>query len=458
MKRIIKYTAILSVALPSLGQTLLAQGDASLIGSRVDPIRIAQNPAYISEEKVVLGLGLSSLSAKIQSPLSLSDLVTKTSEGKSKLYIDEALARLGGKTASTEVNYNLFLLGVRSNAGFFTLGASLNTQTEGGADKQLTDLIATGNGLYRGNLVSTKGLMANTQAHFELALGYATDRLLASRKLSIGGRMKVLFGQANAQTSKGSLNFFTSEDGHEIGIEGYQQIRLRMPRVSYSYDALGLIDKLDISLLDDGSPRFTFSNLGFGLDLGARYKLDESLSLGLSVRDLGFIKWKDGHTLTLDRRGGNTLYFRGVDVSSVLTSNTDDDDSDKAGFEALGEEIKKHITVEEHTSYTTSLPLKLHAMADYQVLRWLSLSALMGVSRRGDNTRPDLGLAVNCMPTKGFGLHLSASSLHGSPINLGAGLVLGRRVQFHLAVDNLLMLDLKDTKYAQLSTGLNFRF
>lgn len=457
MKTNLKHSAIALLLLSTLAeQSLHAQGEATLIGSRVDPIRIAQNPAYISEERVVIGLGLSSLSTSVQSPLSVSQLLTKMDDGSSKVYVDEVLTRLGDKTATTEISYSLFLLGLRTKAGFFTLGANLHMQSEGGADRKLTDFFATGNGAYRGNQVVTKGLTADAESHLELNLGYASDRLLPSRRLSIGGRMKVLFGQQSMRSQRGELNFLTSQDGHELLIEGYQRLHLRLPHVQYSYDALGLLDRLDIGFGE--SPRPTFANLGFGLDLGASYRLADELTLGLSVRNLGFIKWTGGHIITLDKRGDNALRFRGVDISPVLVSKTDEDKGDKAGFEALGEEIRRHLTVESNAAYTTPLPTKLHAMAEYQPLRWLSLSTLVGVSKLGSHTRPDLALAVNCLPTRGIGAHLSLSSLHGSPINLGAGLVFGRRIQLHIAVDNLLMLDLNNAKYAHLSAGLNFRF
>ncbi|MDO4707073.1 MAG: DUF5723 family protein [Porphyromonadaceae bacterium] len=456
MNKIIKYTATLVFSLTTLGQALLAQGDASLMGSRVDPVRIAQNPAYISEERVVIGVGLSSLSTRAQLPLSVSQILSKTSETKSKLYLDEALTKLGGQPATMEVNFGLFLFGLRTKAGFFTLGANLHAQSEGRADKKLTDFFASGNGPYRGKQVLTKGLEANVESRIELALGYATDRLLSSGKLSVGGRVKVLFGQMSARTHNGLLNILTSQDGHELTIEGYQQLQLRMPNFRYTHDALGHLDKLNIGI--DQGARVSFTNPGFGLDLGASYKLDDRLTLGLSLRNLGFIKWTDGHLLTLDKQGSNALHFKGIDISSALTAQKNEDQGNKVGFEAIGEEIKRHLTVQEHVSYTTSLPLKLHAMADYQALRWLSLSAMAGMSKLSNSLRPDLALAVNCMPTRGIGAHLSVSSLHGSPINLGAGLVLGRRVQFHLAIDNLLMLNLSNVKYAHLSTGLNFRF
>lgn len=457
MKFNLKYT----VALCLLGSTLsstntFAQTNATLMGSRVDPIRMAQNPAYISEERVVIGLGLSSLSTQVQSSASLSQLLTKTSETKSKIYLDEALRLLGDRPTTSEIDLNLFLLGIRSRAGFFSLGATLHTESEGGADKKLMDFLASGNGVYRGTQVTTKGLLATAQSYLDVSLGYATDRLLSSRRLSIGGRFKVLMGQANGRTSHGSLNFFTAQDGHELMIEGFQQLQLQGPRIRYSYDAMGLLDTLGVSI--DDSQRFTTSNIGFGLDLGASYKLDDKLTFGLSLRNLGYIRWTKGHLLTLDRRGDKALRFRGVDISPTLTSNKEEDKADMAGFEALAQELKKHITIEEDASYTTPLPLKLHAQANYQALNWLSLSALAGMSKLGHSLRPDIALAVNCMPNRWFGMHLSASSLHGSPINLGAGLVVGRQVQFHLAVDNLLMLDLNNTKYASLTAGLNFRF
>lgn len=456
MKSSIKHIATLLLLMPSLGQQLFAQGDATLIGSRVDPIRIAQNPAYISEEKVVLGLGISRLSTRVQAPLSIVDILTKTSEGKTKLYLDEALTRLGGKAGSVETNYNLFLLGLRTRPGFFTLGVNLNTQTTGGLDKQLTDLLATGNGLHRGSWINTKGIIADAQSHIEVALGYATDKILSSRKLNVGARAKLLFGQQNVRSLDGKLNLRTSVDGHDLEIEAYQRVMLRMPYVRYTYDDLGLIDKVDIKMGD--SPTVSFSNPGFGIDLGASYKIDERWTLGVSLRNLGFIKWQGGHILTLDQMGEQAIRYKGIDISSALVANKDESDKQTTELEELGKEIKRHLKIEEQATYTTSLPLKLHAMADFQALDWLSLSALAGLSQIGNNIRPDLALAINCMPSRGFGAHLSISSLHGSPINLGAGLVLGRKVQLHIAIDNLLMLNIDNAKYAHLTAGLNFRF
>lgn len=450
----IKYLLIMASA-ALLCTSAIAQHDVTLMGSRVDPARVSLNPAYISEEDVVIGFPLLNISATAQAPISLSEALVQGSNGKNRIHLDEVLRRLGGSPISASMEYTPLFLGLKTKAGFFTLAANLQVQTDAVVDTRLAELLAEGNGAYRGQTITTRGVTAKAKSYLELALGYATDRILSSRRLSLGGRIKLLAGQQSIGSRYGVFNLHTSLSGHEVALESQQTLEVYAP-IKYHYDADGRIERAELKW--GSTAPLGFGNLGVGLDFGMMYRLDDRWTVGLSARNIGFIRWNSGHTLEQSLLGDKALRYQGIDISSVLVSKPQGA-NDKSTLERIGEDMQKALVVAENASFTTPLPLRLHASAEYQALKWLSFSGLVGMSKIGySDFRTDLALVANLKPTRGIGAHISVSKLNDSPANLGLGLVLGRKLQLHLATDNILLLNVNALRYAHFRTGLNLRF
>lgn len=430
--------------------------EATLMTSRADFSRIDLNPAYTPEDaRLVIGLPLGETGLSLSSPFSLASALSRPGAPGSPyhLHYDRLLQGMKDKPFGASYQLGLLHLGLHTRIGFFSMGLSLRGEVFSEVDGSFADLLLEGNGGHLGQWRHFELGRSRGFALGQLALGYSTDMLLESRRLSLGARLKVLMGLTYAELAKSRVSLYTSPTGDELKVEAHQILYVHTGRALPQKD--GRID-WDRPIPVGLAP---FGNYGLGLDLGAIYTIDDRWRVGLSVRDLGFVRWGESHTLEEDLRGDKAIVYRGVDVSEVLVQKPYGADRGiNSALEMISRSLQDNFSEGRVRSLVSGLEAKIHATAEYKPLGWLTLGTMFGTSRMLGRWRPDISLSAGLRPSRGFATHVSLGSMNGSPINLGLGFVLGRKFQVYAAFDNIFAFNPLYLHFFHARAGISLRF
>lgn len=183
--------------------------------------------------------------------------------------IDRVLDQSGENMAIT-AGYALSLLQVNVKVGSLPLGFYLDEyqSVSAGLNSSATPgLVLRGNAPYAGETVSDENLFGTRTHVRELGIGTG----ISTGKLKLGFRLKFLQGLAFDDLKQANYSLFTEEDGTFIDLVA-------------DYDLYRSINASPSGLFD-------FQGFGVGVDLGAVLKVNDNLSAGIAVNDLGAIFW-----------------------------------------------------------------------------------------------------------------------------------------------------------------------
>jgi hypothetical protein len=443
-----KYFLLLfSLALSSLA---IAQPEATMLTLTGVPQHTNYNPAFIPNYKFVFSVGAPSVHAHYSnSSFSYSDFAVKKNDSlvfdlnrfqnslKEKNYI------------TTAADIEVFRLGIKLNPrmyfNWFVTSKMYNRQM---IPKSLTSLFIDGTSGLVGNSVSVSPA-SETMAYLESAFGLS---YLVNNKLTLGGRVKLLSGIANATTENSDI---------KIAVDANYAISAN---ATIDAKTSGIQNRDNIDWQKDY--RNFFDNRGVAVDLGATFKLNNKVTLGASVLDLGSITWKnDTYAYTLDPAIA-TYTFEGIDFQKLLDGAEDylgaEQDSIKSNFEMQEGKIGK---------YRTPLPGKMYLTASYQWKKKITFSGLLFMEQFRGRFFPGLSASAHKELGRIAGVSLSYTAVGGGFGNLGAGFNLNLSpFQFYLVGDNLLRMPLSylangdystfaaNVRYFNIRAGMNFVF
>ena len=213
-------------------------------------------------------------------------------------------------TAFINGDYNLGILnmGFRMNEkGYFTIG--LNERIEMGVTvpKTLFSFLLEGGmqDLSGGiNTLALAGLGLGVTAYTELGFGYSYQ---ISEKFSIGGKIKVLAGQAYGGFHSKALNLYASTNQLQLG--GKMQLDVAAPvNMDYLDQYInnknaseivagfkdGSFDYKQLMDLNNWQKMIVPSGIGAALDFGIVCKPVKNLQISAALTDLGIIYWMKG--------------------------------------------------------------------------------------------------------------------------------------------------------------------
>ena len=181
---------------------------------------------------------------------------------------------------------------------------------------------------------------------FHIGLSHQLDE-----KFTLGGRLKIYSGVANAQTKNNRGNFYTSLGSDNL-------YRHHLLNVDATLQTSGIIfnDYEDIDFNYYLSRVFSFKNPGIGFDLGFTYKPDEQWKITGSVLDIGFIKNKNEIT---------SYYARGEFETEGIELQFDHDNPQDYWSEFL-EDFERKLPIDTlHTKYNSYRPIKVNSSIKY---------------------------------------------------------------------------------------------
>lgn len=330
------------------------------------------NPAKDYDRKGYIGFPvLSNINVGIKGNLNLTDFLYQNPNGRKGLVtylhpdIDTKTALSGfsdNNNLSADMRLELLSVGFHAFKGYNTINLGLRTNVGMNVPYDLFDL--TKNLTNKDYNIENFG--ATAMAYAELGLGHSRQ---INKAFRIGAKAKVLVGGAYAKLKMDNLHLDLSDVNRwtatakatvEAGVKG-----LTWGEPKQSTDNQGRpyeeIDFDNIDLKDPG-----IGGLGAAFDLGVEWDLGKhgllkGLKVGVSVLDLGFIKWND---VLIAKNNGTPFYFDGFEDIKVKDGNGEkfDDQLDK-----LEDRLSELYRLQDGgtTSKKTSLGVTLNIAAQY---------------------------------------------------------------------------------------------
>ena len=385
------------------------------------------NPSFFPEYKVVIGLpGISSAYLSVNNDqIAFNDLFTRTSPGNLELdttFVDK-LSRRNRLDIDSEVAG--FYLGIGGKRSYFAFSINARADLTFNYPKSLMELVWYGNGDPRnfGNRIELEDFTARGSAFGELGISYGRE---ITDRLTVGARLKYLQGTFNIKADE--LNGALITDIDSIAIQ-HDVFNINFAGI----DADISTDTVNNTLTSnfDITDNFLLSNTGFGIDLGANYKVNQNLTVSASIRDLGYIKWKD-FTSGIEFNSVNYA-FTGIDVLDFF-----DADAEMAIEQELDSIEALYDPQETTPSYSSALNTKLYLGADYSLGKMHKVGAVFYTDFFKGRLDPAFTLSYNLKLGRTLNTMIGASYRDNTFGDIGAGFslkLLG--LQFYAATQNL---------------------
>jgi hypothetical protein len=200
-------------------------------------------------------------------------LVNDTQEGK-----DAALRSKKFNQLNMNLNIEVLGFGFRVKNNYFSFSHRVRAEAYGFCPGDVAKLLINGISPYAGQNLNGSIEVFGT-IYNETAVGYQRK---INNMFSVGGRLKLLVGQANYTTKSSGYEFCKDNDGTLL-YRNNLSIRSSVP----DYEIL----KKDATY-KSLAPSI-FKNFGTGIDLGFNVTFPFGLELRTSLLDLGWIRWKN---------------------------------------------------------------------------------------------------------------------------------------------------------------------
>lgn len=228
----------------------------------------------------------------------------------------------------------------------------------------------------------------NLNSYIEVGFGYSRA---INKRLSIGGKAKLLLGAANLNLEINRLQLKGTIDGMNSNIKLQTDAYMEA-------SAKGLEFEMENGYIDDlNYNSFGIAGYGGAIDLGVSYQLMKNLSLSAAILDLGFISWSKSSTQVAESN-----------KNEVIDRTNFDANSDVLDFNLYGLQMK------EGKSRTTSLAPTMVLAGEYAVLNNKLGIGVLSTTRFGELRKySELTLSANFRPNTLINTTVSYSMVQG---------------------------------------------
>ncbi len=463
-----KYTAFVTRLLAtalfvfSVSTTLSAQNNNTIYFMDRLPQSSLLNPSFQPNYNYYIGLPLlSSMNVNAGTNfVSFSDIIFKSSEMDSLITflhpshnIDDFIGKLNERNyLGPDMHLNLLRVGVRYRDMFFNFSVSERMSMRASLPKDLFVFALKGNEEFLDRKADFSNLGADLNYYREFALGasYPLDE-----RLTLGATAKLLFGKGNISISDHDINLYTDPESYNMILNSRFTVNMSMP-FDLQYDEDGNIEDI-VPHFDDEDynfAEFVFNNqnVGMALDLGATYMFSDEITFYASVKDLGFIRWKNNvYNISMD----GEYEFEGFDIAEIIN-----DEDDQYIDNLLDSIADLFAFTDTQNAFTRGLGTRIYLGGKYQLNEMLNFGALSRSEIRGGNFMQALTLSANADFTRWLSTSMSYSMMNNSYNNLGMGLgIRGGPIQFYMLSDNINTLFMPHrSQNVNLWFGLNLVF
>ncbi len=352
---------------------------------------------------------------------------------------NKMLAAIGDKNfISTKLNLDFLSFGFKLKSHYFSFNVSERIDFTFDYTKNFMTLLAKGTAApdFIGKELSISGTGFRFNHFREYAIGYTQQ---TNDKLSLGGRFKVLQGMSHVSNFRTDISSKTDNDWMGLTVES--TVDVRMAGLPFLTDSATDFDAVSYAS--------NFGNIGFALDLGGKYKINEKWSTTLNINNLGWISWKTDAKRFYNNKA--ELNWEGLDLEELL-----DSDSDYA--QDLSDSITDIFGLQKkEIDFITPLTADIYIGGEYKLNSDFIAAAILNAKVFQGGVHPSLTLSGQTNLGKLVQLIGSYSIVNRSYTNIGAGAALNAGpIQIYSVSDNLLGWSKADyAKNLNVQFGMN---
>ena len=435
---------------------------------RLNPYSAKNNPAYFMPYKGYFGFPvLSNINFDFyNSGLQMNKFFERDQQGKVIGLTPNKFVNSLSKNnwLNTDLNLEVLGFGFRMGKSFLSFGYQFKMEERFRYSKDLFRFLLQGNlaqdnngkYLYTEATPAVLEISPKLNAYQEISIGFQSQIL---KQLYIGVRPKILFGLFNFHTEDFQAKIWTNPD--DFTINGNYNVAMKAASVVPFYKLENGEIKLDAESISDyrSLAKHIFSkNLGFAIDFGAVYRINQQIRVSASVTDLGFIRWKSTPlqmgVKSMDVEWKEFSGFTSEQIMNFFRNGFD------FSFDSLINVVNNNLYLEPAKNYSTSLTSKI--MLDcYFDLTPSNRFIVQGKGYiLGKNFLPQLTLAYNGTFFNILDVVVSYSMMKKSFTNLGVGL--GLRIgplHLYTGTDNVFAaVNLLNAKKINATFGLLLDF
>ncbi|MDD3740203.1 MAG: DUF5723 family protein [Bacteroidales bacterium] len=333
-----------------------------------------------------------------------------------------------------DTQIELFNIGIRLENMFITVALTERFKYGVSLPYDLFEFTLNGNMPY---MLESKphdfsGLGVNFTHFREFAVG---GSMKANDDITVGARMKILFGLANVTTDFKEFSLYTDPEDYSLTAITDMKIHASLP-VYFDYivhSTDGHLDSLDFEINETSVEEFlgaegdedylsaatkylmNFKNIGLGFDFGATYKFNPEIEFFASVTDFGFISWNTNPQNFISK---GEYDFRGIEIE--VWEN--EDDMNESMDKLVDTLVNTFIFDLVETGYVTWLPSSIYVGGKYKFHELLHFTALYRGEFYRKNYMQSLTLGINSNLTNFLSAHLTWSLANNYAGNVGFGL------------------------------------
>jgi len=348
---------------------------------------------------------------------------------------------------TTELYLNLLSFGFTKKKYYFTFNLNDKIDFLLTYPKDLMTMLWDGNSAFQGTTANLSSLRVNFNYYREYAFGVASH---VNKKLTMGGRVKILFGKANLYTADSWTSLYVDQNTWANYLQSNALVNASLP-VAITTNPDGTVK--NISLQNINIPGFFLNrqNPGLGVDFGFVYKYNNKTTFSGSILDVGAIRWRSNYFNFYE---SGALAFSGTGYNSSFNFSN--------YVERLKDSMLNTFNLRyRQQKYFSPLVPNIYLGATYQFNRDMNL----GLVSRTEIFKywvvlPTVTASLNTNFSKHISLSLSWSYMDYAfnNIGLGMGLKFGT-FNFHIVSDNVYgMMFYKGTQNVNIRFGFGFLF
>ena len=431
MRKIYKYLMVIVLACTSLVSNAQNDGVGFTLMPQI-PYANYYNPGIRMTNNGLVGVAFSNINISMfNSSMKYSNLF-----GNDKTAID-AVKFVESLDDDNNINMNFSMdlvnVGFKVKDFYFSLDWRMRMTSTMNYSKDFIGFFVYGNGHYLGRdnpCDFSLGLDAALYSEFGVGVQYAVNE-----KLTVGIRPKLLNGIANVVVDNKDTKIYTDAESYVVSADVDLNIKVAS---MFKSDVRKIGDITNVFDSNKGGNMYDFGeNIGFGVDLGASYTINEHIGVAAGIYDLGYIKWRDAKVKSnkkTDVELNGTLF---EDYHDLTNFELDYKSMLNDGVDA----VWGNDSLEVGADYKTYLKSRFMAQGYYELNPMVRFSAIGQLYFVNGSVKPALTLAYSGM----FWNHLNVtvngtlSKYTGSSIGAGLGFHAGP-FNIYAVTDNLLCI------------------
>jgi len=425
---------------------IFAQHDLSIYNMQIVPQRIFQNPAFIPDQKLFIGIPvLSGVQSAYANPFTYNDVIERDSYDSITFKVENFLGKIA-KNDQFRLYYNIDILsvGTEISKGRFFLGFSVRERLcqHIMIPENLGNLLWYGNAAPQlfGQQVNVAP-SANVTAFDEWGASFSGYAM--KRKMTWGGRLKYLSGKINVTTTQSVFEVFTDTSTYNIHMRSDFEMR-----TSGIDDIEHYLDQRVTQLVFPG-------NNGFGVDLGLSYRFNDHISVNASVLDIGFIRWKAQTMTLISHNPGEEFTFEGLTLKDFVEML-----SDLSTFgDKMTDSILDLAQIDSvyDVKYTSWLPVRYNIGGSYSLNEHHRFNLLLNGISWNHHFYPALSVSYYYQLHRILGLMASYNIYNSQFTNIGAGFSISAGpFQLYVISDNVPgLIFYHSTNNSSIQFGIN---